>query len=79
MNYSAVSEHYNLLPLACILQNNDTDDELKTICSNFLAILGSTIILDKYVPAALEAAQKVSECPSWSARSINLYYVYCGK
>ncbi|KAK9752668.1 Proteasome-substrate-size regulator, mid region [Popillia japonica] len=75
MNYSAVSEHYNLLPLACILQNNDNDDELKTICSNFLAILGSTIILDKYVPAALEAAQKVSTCPSWSARSVIVEFI----
>ncbi|KRT85387.1 hypothetical protein AMK59_1215, partial [Oryctes borbonicus] len=75
MNYSAVPEHYGILPLACILQNNDSDDELKTICSNFLAILGSTIILDKYVPAALSAANKVSICPSWSARSAIVEFI----
>ncbi|XP_022913061.1 proteasome activator complex subunit 4A-like [Onthophagus taurus] len=70
MNYSAVTEHYNLLPLACILQSNDTDDELKNLCCNLLAILGCTIILNKYLPAALEAAKIVSKCPFWSARSV---------
>ncbi|KAK4885236.1 hypothetical protein RN001_001507 [Aquatica leii] len=68
-NYAAVPSHYELLPLACILQNNDNDEELSTICSNFLAVIGHSLILKEYIPAALAAIEKVSVCPFWSARA----------
>ncbi|KAK5647619.1 hypothetical protein RI129_002511 [Pyrocoelia pectoralis] len=67
-NYAAVPSHYELLPLACVLQSNDNDEELTTICSNFLAIMGHSLILESYIPAALSAIEKVSLCPFWSAR-----------
>lgn len=70
MNYAAVPEHYELLPLACVLQSNETDDELTTVCSNLLAVMGHTLILEQYVPAALAAIKKVAECPFWSARAV---------
>lgn len=68
INYSVVPEHYELLSLACVLQSNDVDEELQKVCTNFLAVLAHTLVLDRYIPSALEAIRKVSVCPFWSAR-----------
>lgn len=67
---SAAPEHYQLLALTCVLQNNDTDDELSSVCSNLLAVLGHTVVLDTYVPSFLAALKKASECKLWSARAV---------
>ncbi|KAF5308174.1 hypothetical protein FQR65_LT06354 [Abscondita terminalis] len=58
-----------LFKTACILQNNDSDEELSTICTSFLAVMGHSLILEEYIPAALAAIETVSVCPFWSARA----------
>ncbi|KAF5303620.1 hypothetical protein FQA39_LY09867 [Lamprigera yunnana] len=68
-NYAAVPSHYDLLPLTCVLQNNDGDEELTTICTNFLAVLAHSLILEDYISSALCAIEKVAVCPFWSARA----------
>lgn len=68
VNSSAIPEYYKLLPLACIHQSNDIDDELANISLGFLSILSHTITLSRHVPDALKAIKEVSLCPSWSAR-----------
>lgn len=70
INYVAVPEHYDMLPLACVLQSNDTDDELTLVCTNLLAVMGHTLIFKEYVPAVLKVINKVSICPFWSARAV---------
>ncbi|KYB26764.1 proteasome activator complex subunit 4 [Tribolium castaneum] len=70
MNYSTLPEYFEILPLSCVLQSNDTDDEIAPICSSLLAVLAYTITIDKYMPSALEAIRKVATCPFWSARAV---------
>lgn len=70
MNTATVAEYFEIVPLCCVLQSNDTDDELAPICTNLLAVLAYTITVDKYMPAALDAIKIVANCPLWSARTV---------
>ena len=70
MNYSTLPEYFEVLPLCCVLQSNDTDDEVAPICSNLLAVLAYTITIDQVMPSALQAMRKVATCPFWSARAV---------
>lgn len=65
-----VPEYFQLLPLLCVLQNSDTDDELDSVCSNLLAVLAHPLILDCYIPPIIEAIKNVANCPFWSARAV---------
>lgn len=69
VNYSVIREYYQLLPLACILQSNDVDEELANLSLGLLSILSHTITIDQNVPDALSAIDLVSSCPFWSARA----------
>lgn len=70
VNYSY--EHFQLVPLACILQNNDSDDELQNICTNILAALAHSMFEDgeQCLPHIFSAMRKVLSCPFWSARAV---------
>lgn len=70
MNYSTLPEYFEILPLCCVLQSNDTDDEVAPICANLLAVLAYTVTIDKYMSAAIAAIKKVATCPFWSARAV---------
>lgn len=70
LNYAVVPQYYQILPLTCILQSNDIDEELSSNCSNLLAMLAFTIVLEPYVPAALDAITEVANSPVWSARGV---------
>lgn len=69
INYSAITEYYKLLPLACIFQSNETDEELENVSLSLLAMLSHTLTLKHHIPGALEAIQNVTRCPFWSARA----------
>lgn len=73
--YSAVPEFYRLLPLTCVLQGDDTDDELESVCSCLLAVLAHCLVLDQHVPTVLEVLKSVTVCPFWSARAVILEFI----
>ncbi|KAJ8931970.1 hypothetical protein NQ314_015068 [Rhamnusium bicolor] len=70
VNFSARPEFFKLLPLAALLQNSETDEELANIATNLLVVLAQTMTIEKYIPCAIDAIKKVAECPSWSARGV---------
>lgn len=68
VNYSTRPEFFKLLPLACVLQSEEVDEEIATISTNFLVALCETVTLPKYIPDLIDAIRQVSLCPFWSAR-----------
>lgn len=70
VNYSARPEYFELLPIAALLQNNETDEELASLATNFLIVLAQTMTLAEYIPQALEAIKKVARCSSWLSRAV---------
>lgn len=68
VNYSV--EHFKLIPLACILQNNDTDDELGNMCTSLLATIAHSVMQASSIPPLFSVVRKVVECPFWSARAV---------
>lgn len=70
LSYGAVPEFYKLLPLATVLQGNDLNDELESVCSCLLAVLSNSLTLGKHVPELLDSLKVISECPFWSAREV---------
>lgn len=70
VNYSARAEYFELLPLAALYQNNELDEELANLATNFLVVLAQTMTLAEYIPQAIEAIEKVAKCPSWSSRAV---------
>ncbi|XP_066249765.1 proteasome activator complex subunit 4B-like [Euwallacea similis] len=70
MNYSARPQFWKLLPLAAVLQNYETDEEISTLATNLLVVLAQTMTVDNYIPDALAAIESVAHCPLWSARAV---------
>lgn len=68
MNYSV--EHFKLLPLTCILQSNDTDDELGNLCTNLLATIAHSMIHGSCITEIFSVVRTVILCPFWSARAV---------
>lgn len=68
VNYSL--EHFKLLPLACVLQSNDTDDELENLCMNLLVALSHSMIKDACISEIFHILHNVVVCPFWSARAV---------
>ncbi|CAG9857916.1 unnamed protein product [Phyllotreta striolata] len=70
MNYSIRTEFLELIPLAALFQNNESDEELATVSTNLLVVLSETGTSPAYIPEAMAVIRKVARCPSWSARAI---------
>lgn len=70
LSFSARPEFFELLPLAAVLQNYETDEEIATLATNLLVVLGNTMTLEKHIPNAIEAIREVVKCPLWSARLV---------
>lgn len=70
VNYSGRPEYFELLPIAALYQNNELDEELASLATNFLVVLAQTMTLAGYIPHAIEAFKRVAKCPSWSARAV---------
>lgn len=68
--YTMKREHFILLPLACVFQSNEVDDELTGICTNLIVVFGCCVTPKIYLPDALKAITKVAKCPFWSARAV---------
>ncbi|KAL3286253.1 hypothetical protein HHI36_000763 [Cryptolaemus montrouzieri] len=62
-------DFYRILPLTCVLQSNDVDDEIQPMCMNLLALLAQTVVVDENMPSLLKILESSLSCPLWSARS----------
>lgn len=69
VNYSPAPEFYKLMPLACILQSNDVDDELETTRTCLLAALAHSLIPNKFIPSVIDILANIAICPFWNARA----------
>ncbi|KAL1501106.1 hypothetical protein ABEB36_006493 [Hypothenemus hampei] len=70
VNFTPRSEYWRLLLLAALLQNYEIDEEIATISTNLLVVLGQSVTLEQYIPDAIQAVIEVSRCHLWSARSV---------
>ncbi|CAH0550528.1 unnamed protein product [Brassicogethes aeneus] len=70
MNVSTLPEFFDLLPLASVLQSNDTDEEIAPCSVNLLVVLAQAMSVPKNIPHALEAIKRVAKSPFWSARAV---------
>jgi len=77
LNYSTRTEYWTLFPLATILQNYETDEEISTLATNLLVSLGQTMTIQKYIPDALQTIEQVTHCPLWSARALVAEFLPC--
>jgi len=74
-DFSAIPEFFAFLPLVCLMENYEADDELNKVCSGMLAALAQALTLPDFIPIALAAIQEVSEMSSWSARATCLEFL----
>ncbi|XP_050294149.1 proteasome activator complex subunit 4B-like [Anthonomus grandis grandis] len=74
-NFTARPEFHKLLPLVAVLQNYEIDEEVATLATNLIVVLGQTMTWKKYIPDSLEAIKKVVHCPLWSARAVLAEYL----
>ncbi|XP_017776330.1 PREDICTED: proteasome activator complex subunit 4-like isoform X2 [Nicrophorus vespilloides] len=70
INYSTLPEFVSLIPIACVLQSNEVDDELSLICNSILATFSNNMTLYKNIPNIISCIKDVSVCPFWSARAV---------
>lgn len=68
-------DFYRLLPVICLMESYDQDEELARSCTGVLLALGQTIHVPQNVSAALIAIKKVSENSSWQARAASMEYL----
>ncbi|XP_076235371.1 proteasome activator complex subunit 4A [Calliopsis andreniformis] len=66
---------YQIFPILCQLENCETDEELRKLCTSTLAVLAQAFILPRDMPVALEAMTKMSKHPSWWTRSTCLQFL----
>lgn len=70
LNLSVPMDIYYTLPITCVLQSNDVDDEIKPMCLNLLTLLSQNLIDVEHVPGVIEIIESVITCPLWTARSL---------
>uniref|UniRef100_A0A8D8S251 Proteasome activator complex subunit 4 n=1 Tax=Cacopsylla melanoneura TaxID=428564 RepID=A0A8D8S251_9HEMI len=68
---------YSLLPLLCLFENYESDDELKDTCKGTIAMLAQAMVLPEHIPAVLDNVTKVSQMNSWLARLSCLEFLKC--
>ncbi|XP_045481935.1 proteasome activator complex subunit 4-like isoform X2 [Harmonia axyridis] len=70
LNLSVPMDFYRILPVTCVLQSNDVDDEIQPMCLNVLALLAQNLISVSDVPEIIEIIEFGILCPLWTARAI---------
>lgn len=68
-NHSVRPAFIKLLPLACILQSEEVDEEIASASTNYIAVLCQTAIQSVFIPNCIESIQEVACSPFWSARA----------
>lgn len=58
--YGSNISYYRILPLVCMLESYEADEELGKTCTSLLATLSCVSILDKYIPDLINAIKIVS-------------------
>ncbi|XP_044747476.1 proteasome activator complex subunit 4-like [Coccinella septempunctata] len=70
LNLSVPMEFYRTLPVTCVLQSNDVDDEIQPMCLNMLALLAQNLVVVDDVPEIIRIIETVIACPLWTARGV---------
>ena len=58
--YGSNTSYYQILPLACLLESYEADEELSKTCSSLLATLSCVPILEKHVQDLINAIKLVN-------------------
>ena len=66
---------YQIYPILCQLENCETDEELRKLCTSTLAVLAQAFTLPRHMPIALEAVINMSKRSSWWTRSTCLQFL----
>lgn len=73
--YSSPPEFYEILPIACHLENSEADEELSRTCSYTLAVLAQALTLPRDIDVVLETVINISRSVSWSSRVAALSFL----
>ncbi|KAG8323597.1 Proteasome activator complex subunit 4 [Homalodisca vitripennis] len=74
-DYSSIPEFFAFLPLVCLMENYEADDEVNKVCTAMLAVMAQCLTLPEFLPTALTAINEVAEMSSWSARATCLDFL----
>jgi len=69
------SDIYNILPVACMLESETKDTELRQECIVTLTYLAVGLLTNDNIQALLDVIKQVSSMPSWHARVAVLSYL----
>ncbi|XP_039282651.1 proteasome activator complex subunit 4 isoform X2 [Nilaparvata lugens] len=72
---SSLADYWQLLPLVCLMENDETDDELYQVCKHYLAALSQSLVPRHHMSSAVDAISKVSTSKSWSVRKTCLQFM----
>ncbi|XP_043271653.1 proteasome activator complex subunit 4B-like [Venturia canescens] len=73
--YGSLPEFFEILPIACYLENSEADEELSNSCSATLAVLAQALTPSRDMDVALETVERISRSVSWSARAAGLSFL----
>lgn len=74
-SYSVPPEFFSFLPLLCLLESNDNDEELKQDCTLSLSCMGQAYLSIANIQLAIDSLLQVVSCNSWKARASCLSYL----
>ncbi|KAK7788859.1 hypothetical protein R5R35_013064 [Gryllus longicercus] len=73
--FGIAASFYELVPLICLMENDENDSELALLCSKVLGKLAQTVHEPDHISPALSAMKETSECESWKSHIICLRFL----